>query len=167
MVVDISQGCFRLLRYPHHELSEYIDLPKSLNHECSCEINRLAVAKEYRNSIVTLLLLRITVDYAFTIGNVIFATAAKPELMFLFQKLGLHSYEMEPFKYNVLETDPVNLLWLSNEVSDGHTARPWHRTRLYRLSERLLHPRKPNDQGLSIRTLEYSGEYQLSSDSGD
>lgn len=132
-------GCFRVLHYPDHELKEYIDIPLCFVHETSSEINRLAVSKDYRkNTIVPIMLMRIIVEHVFDCSQTIFGTATSPYPIQLFQQFGLLKAPINPFKYNYLEKEVVELLYFDNTKDSTSNLSPWHNTRLYNISEKIF-----------------------------
>ncbi len=124
-------GCLRVLPYPMLELKEYRKLPSFIDHSGVCEMNRLAVLPAYRShKFVMVLLIRLALDHAFSLGSTVYVTATTPQPAKLFEKLGFIRANLLPFKYNEAESVKVELLY--GKFSDRNNYS------LYRLSDRLM-----------------------------
>lgn len=125
-------GCFRVLPYPHQELARYIAMPDYFNHPQVSELNRLAVAKEWRNHRrVMLFLKRIAFDHAFALGHTAFVTATTPSPSDLFQRLGLRAFSLK-FKYHSSDEEEVEILFGDTRAHDRF------QTALYQMTDKYL-----------------------------
>jgi hypothetical protein len=117
---EILIGCFRVLKYPCTELGRYINLPSWLTDQHPYELNRLAIHQNFRHhKIITLMLLRVSFDYAFKSSNTAYVTASRSKLAQLYVKMGLLNTGIF-FKYDQEDTEEVELLYA--EVKDKSNA---------------------------------------------
>ena len=134
-------GCFRVLPNKYLELPGYTEIPNALADE-AIELNRLAISSAYRkHRIITLVLLRVAFDYAFSQSKKVYVTAEKKDLSVLFQKMGLKRYKYNSFKYHESDPQSVELLYYDIDEYDRHS------TALYRLTSRFI--AKPPSQALN------------------
>lgn len=125
-------GCFRVLNHSENELEKYIKLPSWLKRSSPCELNRLAIRKKHREKkAVTLMLMRISFDFAFYLNSTCFVTAEYPRLSKLYAKLGLVETGLR-FKYNNHEKHAVELLYYDTKLFDRF------KTPLYRLTDMYI-----------------------------
>jgi len=123
--------CLRVLPYPMLELKEYRKLPSFIDHSGVSEMNRLAVLPAYRgHKFVMVLLIRLALDHAFSLGSTVYVTATTPQPAKLFEKLGFIRANLPPFKYNEAESVKVELLY--GQFSDRNSYS------LYRWSDKLM-----------------------------
>jgi len=125
-------GCFRVLPYPHHELRHYLDVPPFLNRSYASELNRLALRPAWRqHQMVLPMLLQVAFEHALGLSLVVYVTAPRPEPAGLFSRMGMKSGIVPPFRYNITEGEPVELLYF-DATSDDPSSTP-----LYKVANRM------------------------------
>jgi hypothetical protein len=125
-------GCFRVLSPPYTELTHYIELPAVVSSAPASELNRLALAKEWRGEQkIMLALLRAAFDYAILVTSIVYTTAEVGKHSKLYRRLGLLPCESPPFKYDKNDPLPVDILYYDIRTASHQS------TMLYRFTDHL------------------------------
>lgn len=132
-------ACVRALPNPRQELREYLDLPLFLSHAGVTEINRLAVLQHYRaHESVTLLLLRLAFDHAFTLGSTAFLTLSTVQPGVPLGRMGLVACpDLPPARTTLFEPGSSYLHYLDARFHERSEVG------LYGLTERALSATAP------------------------
>jgi predicted GNAT family N-acyltransferase len=117
----ILVACFRVLEYSNNEFEYYHNLPEWKESK-PCELNRLAVANEYRKKkFIMLVLMRVSFEFAFNLSATVFVTAQYPKLSHHYSRLGLIKTGIL-CKYNDDENYFVELLYYNSKTDNRYSS---------------------------------------------